>query len=139
MRASSATTPNAKPSPQPSRRGKHSGTPPLPLLCLPTLTHSTTASYIGLNTLLPFRLRTRAMIDLAQMNPNTRPMKIKNRCIMGGKGRGIMRAFRVSRVCVSLRGIPGPLLMKGVGGVVSVSTQCEGGEYSGGEEGDLVV
>lgn len=39
------------------------------------------------------------MIDLAQMDPNTRPMKIKNRCIMGGKGRGILRAFRVSRVC----------------------------------------
>lgn len=40
------------------------------------------------------------MIDLAQMDPNTRPMKIKNRCIMGGKGRGVLRAFRVSRVCV---------------------------------------
>lgn len=44
-------------------------------------------------------MRTKAMIDLAHMDPNTRPMKIKNRCIMGGKGRGVLRAFRVSRVC----------------------------------------
>lgn len=55
--------------------------------------------YIMQNTQLPPRQRTKAMIDLAQMDPNTRPMKIKNRCIMGGKGRGIMRDFRVSRVC----------------------------------------
>lgn len=54
--------------------------------------------YISRNTLLPPRQRTKAMIELAQMDTNTRPMKIKNRCIMGGKGRGVMRDFRVSRV-----------------------------------------
>ncbi|KAH0607424.1 uncharacterized protein H6S33_002458 [Morchella sextelata] len=53
--------------------------------------------YISHNTLLPLRQRTKAMIELAQMDTNTRPMKIKNRCIMGGKGRGVMRDFRVSR------------------------------------------
>ncbi|KAL0635141.1 40S ribosomal protein mrp2, mitochondrial [Maublancomyces gigas] len=53
--------------------------------------------YIAQNTQLSLRMRTKAMIDLAHMDPNTRPMKIKNRCIMGGKGRGVLRAFRVSR------------------------------------------
>jgi small subunit ribosomal protein S14 len=32
------------------------------------------------------------------MHCYTRPTQIKNRCMMGGKGRGIFQDFRMSRV-----------------------------------------
>jgi len=40
------------------------------------------------------------------MNSNTRRMKIKNRCIATGRGRGVLRNFRICRVSV-LGGFPG--------------------------------
>lgn len=73
--------------------------------------------YIMRNTQLGDRQRFKAMIELSQMDTNTRPMKIKNRCIMGGKGRGIMRDFRISRVS-GLVLVLGHVLM----GVVSIPT-----------------
>lgn len=33
------------------------------------------------------------------MHCYTRPTQIRNRCILGGKGRGILRDFKMSRVC----------------------------------------
>lgn len=50
------------------------------------------------NTSLPQRTRAQAQLQLSQMHCYTRPTQIKNRCIMGGKGRGIMSDFRMSRV-----------------------------------------
>lgn len=54
--------------------------------------------YIIRNTTLPPRVRVEAQLQLTQMHSYTRPTQIKNRCVMGGKGRGILRAFKLSRV-----------------------------------------
>ena len=54
--------------------------------------------YIMRNTLLPQRVRVRAQLELSQMHAYTRPTQIRNRCIEGGKGRGVLRDFRMSRV-----------------------------------------
>ncbi|CAD0042362.1 unnamed protein product [Aureobasidium pullulans] len=39
-----------------------------------------------------------AQLQLSQMHCYTRPTQIKNRCIAGGKGRGVFRDFRMARV-----------------------------------------
>lgn len=54
--------------------------------------------YIVRNTTLPPRARAEAHIQLAQMHCYTNPTQIRNRCILGGKGRGIFRDFKMSRV-----------------------------------------
>ncbi|KAI4790578.1 hypothetical protein E4T44_12746 [Aureobasidium sp. EXF-8845] len=56
--------------------------------------------YIIRNTLLPQRARAQAQLQLSQMHCYTRPTQIKNRCIAGGKGRGVFRDFRMARVCL---------------------------------------
>ncbi|KAK4966270.1 40S ribosomal protein mrp2, mitochondrial [Elasticomyces elasticus] len=53
--------------------------------------------YLIRNTSLPQRTRAQAQLQLTQMHCYTRPTQIKNRCIMGGKGRGVMRDFRMAR------------------------------------------
>ena len=67
------------------------------------LTHSQPPSqalrYIVANTSLPQRTRIQAQLQLGQMHCDTRRTEIRNRCIMGGKGRGILGDFRMSRVC----------------------------------------
>lgn len=59
--------------------------------------------YIIRNTLLPQRARAQAQLQLSQMHCYTRPTQIKNRCIAGGKGRGVFRDFRMARVCFDPR------------------------------------
>jgi ribosomal protein S14 len=54
--------------------------------------------YLIRNTSLPQRVRAQAQLQLSQMHCYTRFTQIKNRCIMGGKGRGIFSDFRLSRV-----------------------------------------
>jgi small subunit ribosomal protein S14 len=54
--------------------------------------------YIIRNTSLPQRTRAQAQLQLSQMHCYTRPTQIKNRCTMGGRGRGVFRAFRMARV-----------------------------------------
>ncbi|KAI4209473.1 MAG: hypothetical protein LQ351_007604 [Letrouitia transgressa] len=54
--------------------------------------------YIVRNTTLPQRARAEAQLRLSQMHAYTRFTQIKNRCIEGGKGRGVFRAFRMARV-----------------------------------------
>lgn len=54
--------------------------------------------YIIRNTTLPQRVRAQAQLQLSQMHCYTRYTQIKNRCIMGGKGRGIFSDFRMGRV-----------------------------------------
>lgn len=56
--------------------------------------------YIIRNVTLPARMRAQAQLELSQMHCYTRPTQIRNRCIEGGKGRGVLRAFKMSRVCV---------------------------------------
>lgn len=55
--------------------------------------------YIIRNLSLPARTRAQAQLELTQMHCYTRPTQIRNRCILGGKGRGILRDFKMSRVC----------------------------------------
>ncbi|KAG0637596.1 hypothetical protein HOY80DRAFT_1010585 [Tuber brumale] len=65
--------------------------------------------YIAQNTRLPLLQRTKAQIELALMDSNTRRMKIKNRCIVSGRGRGILRNFRICRYQFRLLGKAGDL------------------------------
>ncbi|KAH0543745.1 hypothetical protein FGG08_001927 [Glutinoglossum americanum] len=53
--------------------------------------------YIARNTTLPQRMRVQAQIQLSQMHAYTRGTQIKNRCIAGGKGRGVFRDFGMAR------------------------------------------
>lgn len=54
--------------------------------------------YIIRNTTLPPRVRATAQLQLTQMHCYTNPTQIRNRCILGGKGRGILSDFKLSRV-----------------------------------------
>lgn len=46
-------------------------------------------------------MRAQAQLELSQMHCYTRPTQIRNRCIEGGKGRGVLRDFKMARVCIS--------------------------------------
>lgn len=54
--------------------------------------------YISQNTTLPPRQRASAQLQLTTMHAHTRSTQFKNRCIVGGKGRGVFRDFRMARV-----------------------------------------
>lgn len=54
--------------------------------------------YIIRNTTLSPRVRAEAQLQLSQMHCYTRPTQVRNRCILGGKTRGILRDFKMSRV-----------------------------------------
>lgn len=66
-------------------------------------THRQALRYIIRNTTLPQRTRAQAQLELAQMHAYTRRTQINNRCVEGGKSRGVLSDFRMSRV--SYRGI----------------------------------
>ncbi|EEU45762.1 hypothetical protein NCS52_00145500 [Fusarium sp. LHS14.1] len=53
--------------------------------------------YIIRNTTLPPRVRAEAQLQLTQMHCYTRPTQIRNRCIMGGQGRGVLSDFKMTR------------------------------------------
>ncbi|KAJ2971006.1 hypothetical protein NQ176_g7907 [Zarea fungicola] len=53
--------------------------------------------YMIRNTTLSPRVRAEAQLQLAQMHCYTRPTQIRNRCIMGGQGRGVLSDFKMSR------------------------------------------
>ncbi|TKA74249.1 hypothetical protein B0A55_05683 [Friedmanniomyces simplex] len=63
--------------------------------------------YMIRNTSLPQRTRAQAQLQLTQMHCYTRPTQIKNRCIMGGKGRGVMRGFRMARFQFRMNALAG--------------------------------
>ncbi|KAI9668322.1 MAG: 40S ribosomal protein mrp2, mitochondrial [Trizodia sp. TS-e1964] len=58
--------------------------------------------YIVRNTALAPRTRATAHLELARMHAYTRSTQVKNRCLEGGKGRGVMRDFRLARVSFCL-------------------------------------
>lgn len=70
---------------------------------LTTSRHRQALRYIIRNLQLPARMRAQAQLELSQMHCYTRPTQIKNRCIEGGKGRGILSDFKMSRVRLKLR------------------------------------
>lgn len=45
-------------------------------------------------------MRAEAQLQLTQMHCYTNPTQIRNRCILGGKGRGIFSDFKMSRVSI---------------------------------------
>ncbi|KAL9129615.1 MAG: hypothetical protein Q9217_001971 [Psora testacea] len=53
--------------------------------------------YIIRNTTLPQRARAAAQLQLSQMHCYTRSTQINNRCIEGGKSRGVFKDFRMAR------------------------------------------
>ncbi|KAL9120686.1 MAG: hypothetical protein Q9187_002754 [Circinaria calcarea] len=65
--------------------------------------------YIIRNTTLPPRTRAQAQLQLSQMHAYTRPTQIRNRCIEGGKGRGVFGDFRMARFPFRLNALAGNL------------------------------
>ncbi|KAI4258899.1 MAG: hypothetical protein LQ352_001012 [Teloschistes flavicans] len=63
--------------------------------------------YIIRNTTLPQRARAQAQLQLSQMHCYTRFTQINNRCIEGGKSRGVFRAFRMARFPFRLNALEG--------------------------------
>ncbi|RYO79929.1 hypothetical protein DL766_007429 [Monosporascus sp. MC13-8B] len=63
--------------------------------------------YIIRNTTLPQRTRAEAQLQLAQMHCYTRPTQIRGRCLLGGKGRGILRDFKLSRYNFRMEALAG--------------------------------
>ncbi|GAB7356024.1 hypothetical protein MBLNU459_g6645t1 [Dothideomycetes sp. NU459] len=65
--------------------------------------------YLIRNTTLPPRTRAQAQLQLSQMHCYTRPTQIKNRCIVGGKGKGVFRDFRMARFQFRMHALAGQL------------------------------
>ncbi|KAH6630487.1 hypothetical protein B0J18DRAFT_463340 [Chaetomium sp. MPI-SDFR-AT-0129] len=65
--------------------------------------------YIIRNTTLPARTRAMAQLQLTQMHCYTRPTQIKNRCILGGKARGVFSDFKMTRYNFRLQALAGNL------------------------------
>ncbi|ELR02713.1 40S ribosomal protein mrp2, mitochondrial [Pseudogymnoascus destructans] len=65
--------------------------------------------YIIRNVTLPGRMRAQAQLELSQMHSYTRPSQIRNRCIEGGKGRGILSDFKMSRYSFRLHALAGDI------------------------------
>ncbi|KAJ9630933.1 40S ribosomal protein mrp2, mitochondrial [Taxawa tesnikishii (nom. ined.)] len=57
----------------------------------------------------PQRTRAQAQLQLSQMHCYTRPTQIRNRCIAGGKGRGVFRDFRMARYQFRMHALGGLL------------------------------
>lgn len=62
--------------------------------------HRQALRYIIRNTTLAPRVRAEAQLQLTQMHCYTNPTQIRNRCILGGKGRGVFSDFKMSRVSI---------------------------------------
>ncbi|KAI9745258.1 MAG: 40S ribosomal protein mrp2, mitochondrial [Claussenomyces sp. TS43310] len=65
--------------------------------------------YIIRNTTLPPRMRAQAQLQLSQMHSYTRPTQIRNRCIEGGRARGVLRDFKMARFCFRMNALRGDI------------------------------
>ncbi|KAK3898246.1 hypothetical protein C8A05DRAFT_47371 [Staphylotrichum tortipilum] len=65
--------------------------------------------YIIRNTTLPARTRAMAQLQLTQMHCYTRSTQINNRCILGGKSRGVFSDFKMTRYNFRLQALEGNL------------------------------
>jgi small subunit ribosomal protein S14 len=65
--------------------------------------------YLIRNTSLPDWVRTKAQFELRNMHCYTRPTQIKNRCIMGGLARGVLRKFRMARFQFRMNALDGTI------------------------------
>ncbi|KAH7269156.1 uncharacterized protein BKA55DRAFT_531821 [Fusarium redolens] len=57
----------------------------------------------------PPRVRAEAQLQLTQMHCYTRPTQIRNRCIMGGQGRGVLSDFKMTRYNFRMEAMAGNL------------------------------
>ncbi|KAK1775349.1 hypothetical protein QBC45DRAFT_422542 [Copromyces sp. CBS 386.78] len=65
--------------------------------------------YVIRNTTLPARTRAVAQLQLTQMHAYTRPTQIRNRCTFGGKSRGVLRDFKMTRYNFRMNALMGNL------------------------------
>ncbi|KAH7037222.1 ribosomal protein S14p/S29e [Microdochium trichocladiopsis] len=63
--------------------------------------------YMIRNTTLPARTRAEAQLQLSQMHAYTRPTQIRNRCLLGGKSRGILSDFKMTRYNFRMQALEG--------------------------------
>ena len=89
------------------------------------------------NTTLPGRTRAQAQLQLSQMHCYTRFTQINNRCIEGGKSRGVLKDFRMARVSPfpDEELVSKTLIMR----AVSFQNECSGREFTGRQKGKLVM
>ncbi|KAF3941409.1 hypothetical protein ABW19_dt0206957 [Dactylella cylindrospora] len=55
------------------------------------------------------REKTEAQLQLTQLPVSSQPTKIKNRCTVGGKGRGVLREFKMARFPFRMAALAGDL------------------------------
>ncbi|KAK3186739.1 40S ribosomal protein mrp2, mitochondrial [Lecanicillium sp. MT-2017a] len=65
--------------------------------------------YMIRNTTLSPRVRAEAQLQLSQMHCYTRSTQIRNRCIMGGKARGVLSDFKMTRFQFRLQAMAGDI------------------------------
>jgi ribosomal protein S14 len=102
MLALSVTTPSGRSLLSSSRKGTFRAPDHLTESSALTLIYRQALRYVIRNTSLPARLRSAAQLELSSMHCYTRPTQIKNRCVMGGTARSVLRAFRMGRVRLCL-------------------------------------
>jgi small subunit ribosomal protein S14 len=78
-------------------------------VCISPWIYRQALRYIIRNTSLPPRMRAEAQLQLSQMHCYTWPVQISGRCILGGKGRGVFRDFRMSRYNFRMQALEGNL------------------------------
>lgn len=99
--------------------------------------------HIVRNTTLSQRTRAEAHLQLMQLPTYSRPTQIRNRCLMGGEGRGVLRDFKLSRVsfrrCKSKRERAAAQRMEqALTNPVQLPFASTGRKPAGCEEGQLV-
>lgn len=52
------------------------------------------------NLTLPPQVRLVAFIQLSKMQKNSSPIKVRNRCILTGRSRGVYNYFKISRIMI---------------------------------------
>ncbi|KIK08401.1 hypothetical protein K443DRAFT_672424 [Laccaria amethystina LaAM-08-1] len=65
--------------------------------------------YVARNETLPPQVRHQAQLQLNTYGRYSRPTTVKNRCIVSGKGRGIISEFGLSRFQFRLQALRGEL------------------------------
>ncbi|EAU84263.1 mitochondrial 40s ribosomal protein [Coprinopsis cinerea okayama7 len=65
--------------------------------------------YVARNETLPAQVRHQAQLQLNSFDKYTRPTTVKNRCIISGRGRGVMSDFGLCRFQFRLKALRGEL------------------------------
>ncbi|KAK6353346.1 40S ribosomal protein mrp2, mitochondrial [Orbilia brochopaga] len=65
--------------------------------------------YIIANSQFTPRQKTEAQLQLTQLPVGSQPTKIKNRCVMGGRGRAVFREFKMGRFPFRMAALAGEL------------------------------